>query len=661
MGLRVIIDNNIALGVLHPRIGPGGGVDTIVYKGAVGRSHFQGSHSVFKSAQSHVAHLLRIGLRQGGKAQLLGHEFIRIVGAVHQICPHGAGIQGLHNGLAHAGQTAVNPGDVSGPGAAVKVNGIVVNDGGRRNGAIVQCRGISADRLGRRAAGPHLRSPVPGPVRSLYARAAHHGYHITGIRIHHRHGDLQGLVVGVGLLLILRGLKLLLGDLLVRQVLGGVNLVAAAVHHTNGPLIGADDLALAVGLAVLQVIDLHEFPRHILDHLVGEIRVVGLCHLFAGLLLDGRCHIALHLLAKAVIAVGKDHLLVAGGLIVLLLLDHALLIHILQHQQLAAAVVLQGPIADERIIAGGIVGNGDEAGALRHGQVLSILAEIHPGRRLRTVAGLAEIHRIEIGVENHVLVVLLFQLQRPVDLRHLAFDGGLVVAGDVFDKLLGDGRPALYAAAGDGAEHSPGGALPIHALVLVKALVLDGHRRIPQALRDLVACKEDAVLTIIQGLIQLVFPRVGILGVHLGGQGQVIGGQIHLHLVLHSAVNVHGEQNGEKNYRQQQHRKDGPHNEPRLAPPGLYLPGGSLGMTLSLDLVQLILSGFFYFFGALLQLVSQAMFASLVLAHNGAPSFLSEFLCILLNSNHFNTIHQQGQTMVKIHYKFYFTMAVNLE
>ena len=78
-------------------------------------------------------------------------------------------------------------------------------------------------------------------------------------------------------------------------------------------------------------------------------------------------------------------------------------------------------------------------------------------------------------------------------------------------------------------------------------------------------------------------------------------------------------------------------------------------------LVQLILSGIFYFFGALLQLVSQAMFASLVLAHNGAPSFLSEFLCILLNSNHFNTIHQQGQTMVKIHYKFYFTMAVNLE
>ena len=66
-------------------------------------------------------------------------------------------------------------------------------------------------------------------------------------------------------------------------------------------------------------------------------------------------------------------------------------------------------------------------------------------------------------------------------------------------------------------------------------------------------------------------------------------------------------------------------------------------------------------FGALLQLVSQAMFASLVLAHNGAPSFLSEFLCVLLNSNHFNTIHQQGQTMVKIHYKLYFTMAVNLE
>ena len=379
MGLGIVVNDHIALGILHPGIGPGRCVYAVVDKGAVRRSHLQGGHTVFEAAQGHVTRLGRVRLRQGGKAQLLGHKLVGVVGAVQDIRAHGAGVQRLHDGLADTGQAAVNPGNIPGPRAAVEIDRIVVNDRRGGDGAVIQGRGIGADGLRRRAAGPHLRGPVPGPVRRLNTCAAHHSHHIAGVGVHHRHGDLQRLVVGVRLLLVVRGLKLLLGDLLIGEILGGIDLVSAAVHHAHRPLIGADDIALAVGLAVLQLVYLHKFPGHILNDLVGEIGIVGLGDLFAGLLgVLCRSLVALHQLTQTGVAVGKGHLLLAGRLVGLLLLNKPLLVHIFQHPKLPRAVVGQRPVADKGVIHGGVVGNANEAGALGQSQILGILAEIHP-------------------------------------------------------------------------------------------------------------------------------------------------------------------------------------------------------------------------------------------------------------------------------------------
>ncbi len=69
----------------------------------------------------------------------------------------------------------------------------------------------------------------------------------------------------------------------------------------------------------------------------------------------------------------------------------------------------------------------------------------------------------------------------------------------VLDVLLGDGGAALH----DGAcaqveHHGARDALEVDAVVLVEALVLDGHRGVLHDLGDLVAGHEDAVLGPVQ-------------------------------------------------------------------------------------------------------------------------------------------------------------------
>ena len=80
------------------------------------------------------------------------------------------------------------------------------------------------------------------------------------------------------------------------------------------------------------------------------------------------------------VAVGKGHLLVAGRLVDLLLLDNPLVVHILQHLQLPRAVVGQRPFADKGVIEGGVVGDADKAGALGQCQLRDVLAEIRLAR-----------------------------------------------------------------------------------------------------------------------------------------------------------------------------------------------------------------------------------------------------------------------------------------
>ena len=250
-----------------------------------------------------------------------------------------------------------------------------------------------------------------------------------------------------------------------------------------------------------------------------------------------------------------------------------------------------------------------------------------------------EVHLIEICLQDLVLFVALLQIQRPVDLRYLALDGALVVAGDVLHQLLGDGGTALHTAAEQGAEDGAGGAVPVHALVGVEPLVLDGHHCVLQVLGDLVQIGPDAVLRVHeQRLVHDPFAALRLLIVQLRGDLRLEFVQIDLYLPPHAAVDVCGENTCEDGAGQHEHQQQRADDASRLLPAAAAAPGRPL------------LPVIVYVSGALLRPVGMLRRLSVSASfHHRAPSFL----CYLAWSG------LSRENPIKTHYKDYFTMPVN--
>ena len=535
VGLLVVLADQVALGVLHPIEGPGRGVHAIVDEGPIGRGHLLGGDAVFVAAQAHVAGLLAVGLGQGGEAQLLHHEGVGLIGAQLLHRAHGAGVQRADQGGIEGGQAPEAAAGVGGPCAVAGQvpDGIVVDGGGGGDGAIIQSRGVHGHGLGGRTRLTGRRGPVPAPVHLLGAGAAHHGHHVPGVGVHNGDGRLERLALGVGILGVVGVFKHGLGDVLDLGVLGGVDLVPAVIDLADGLFKGCADIAVGVCGVVGQAKDLHKLLGHIGDDLVGEVGVVGGADHGGLFVLPLGPHIA----AQVGVAVGEYHLLgfggVIGGLVDLFLGQHGV-----QHVQLAVAVLLPGPVAAQGVILGGVVGDADETRALRQGQLGYVLVEVHPGGGLHAVALVAQVDGVQVHLQNFVFGIVLFQGQSPVHLRHLALDGVLVVAGDVLDELLGDGGAALGVALGKGPEHGPDSAMPVHTVVALEALVLDGDGGLAEVLGDGIKIHPDAVFVAEQGLVHDQLLGIRILIVQLRGHLLVVLGHVHLHMPLQGRVDV---------------------------------------------------------------------------------------------------------------------------
>ena len=211
--------------------------------------------------------------------------------------------------------------------------------------------------------------------------------------------------------------------------------------------------------------------------------------------------------------------------------DIALLQHLVEDDLLTQLVLLQGVVGDIGVIAGGVVGDADEAGALGQRQLRHRLAEIGEGGGAHTVAALAQVDVVEVHLQDLFLAVVALELQGAEDLQDLPLHRHVVVLGHVLDELLGDGGAAVGVLHPQ--EHVEEGAArppPVHALVLPEALVLDGHQGVDQVLRDLLIVHLYTVLLPVEG------PQLPGLA---GGGGGVVdgGGQVHgvgagVHVVL---------------------------------------------------------------------------------------------------------------------------------
>ena len=96
--------------------------------------------------------------------------------------------------------------------------------------------------------------------------------------------------------------------------------------------------------------------------------------------------------------------------------------------------------------------------------------------------------------------MILLKLDGLEYLEQLALHGDIVLLGEVFDKLLGDSRAAEGVLHAD--EHideRTGCAIPVNAVVAVKALILDGNKSLLHVLGNLVVIDPNAVFLTVQG------------------------------------------------------------------------------------------------------------------------------------------------------------------
>ena len=254
--------------------------------------------------------------------------------------------------------------------------------------------------------------------------------------------------------------------------------------------------------------------------------------------------------------------------------DPVLVAHLLQAVFLADTVffrtglVIGSCFAAIRIVTEGVIGNGDQAGILRHSQILQFLAEIGGSGTFHAVATTAKIDDIQIILQNDILIIALFKFQRAENFQQLTLNGNIVRLlifrqEQVLDQLLGNGGTAeLPAAAHKQVQACLDGGDPVNTLVLVKALVLQRDRGTDQLFRQVcishplaVRCGED--------LLDHFRLAIGIDGINIGSFIQLVIIQIHFRqrndLILqivaqnadkHKATDAHDQHN-------RQHRSSG--------------------------------------------------------------------------------------------------------
>ena len=387
---------------------------------------------------------------QAGEAQVVDQIVIGRNRAlrqdIHDLGRHG--VQGILQGGVDGNHAEVLVAVIGGEpvGALQGESGGIQHGGIRGDEPQVDGRTVGSQRLDGRARGPlGAGGPVQREVPRLFPHAAGEPQNPAVIGIHHNDAALQLLLAAPG---IGNGVQIRIDSVngvLHIHVQAGIHVVAAVIQQ-------------GLGRFLADALELHQVIDHIVDDHLGVVGEDVLGDLLAG--------------------GAGEHQFLGYRVFILLVVDVALFVHLPQDGLLPFLVVL---LVIEGVIIGGQIGDAHNGSALGHGQVLGVLAEIGLGCGLHTVAALAEVHRVEIPFHDLLLVVLLLQLQGAENLRQLALDGYIVLAGQVLDQLLGDGGAAVAGVHfGKHGDKGTGGAVPVHTLVLIKALVLNRNQSLFQ-------------------------------------------------------------------------------------------------------------------------------------------------------------------------------------
>ena len=232
-------------------------------------------------------------------------------------------------------------------------------------------------------------------------------------------------------------------------------------------------------------------------------------------------------------------------LVILSLRNKFQLEHFLQYQCLTFLYVFR--IA-ERVVTCGRIGDCGKHSAFGQIQFVKFLAEVSHCGDFRTSCAVTVRNCIQIHFQDLIfcrITEILFQSQRLEDLIDLTFDRFVIVSGQVFDQLLGDGRTTTAVIAGDKALNCTKGAEPVYTMMRIEALVFDGDNCFLQIFGDLVQRYPLPVDVSFQSLIYFVLVRVWIFGINDGSLCQILA--IRGYVDIGIGNYVHADIKGERN------------------------------------------------------------------------------------------------------------------
>ena len=356
--------------------------------------------------------------------------------------------------------------------AAEHFNGIVVDDARGRDDAGVQRGRVNAQGLDGRTALTHNGRIVEQEAALSLAHAARNGHDVARCIVNDR----------------CAGLKLLaLGGRIVQVIAVGIDAFHDGLHF--GIDRAVDGVAAGVEQVLCDLLIIAELFVHIGDDVVEHtLNKVGVI-----LRARGGIHPACDPRRRNKARVPGEDERLDLCLLILFVADLAKLVHLIKNGKLALLVLLAVPVAARRVIFIGELRDADDGRSLGNAQFADGLAEVALRRGLDAVAAVAEVDKVQVGLEDLVLRIILLEAQRTEDLPHLALDGHLVVAGRVFDDLLGDRRAAARRAAGELAKNGLRRALPVYTVVAFKTLVLNGDECVLHVLGNIVDADERAV------------------------------------------------------------------------------------------------------------------------------------------------------------------------
>ena len=162
---------------------------------------------------------------------------------------------------------------------------------------------------------------------------------------------------------------------------------------------------------------------------------------------------------------------------------HPAVLHHLIDDQVATVGCPFG--AHPRVVEGGVPDQHRQGCRLLQGDLLQRLGEELPGGGAHSVGARPEIHRVEIELQDLVLLVGPLQVRGDEGLPDLALYGYVVPHKVVLCHLLGDGGPAQIGLVEEVVHGGPGDGGEVHSLVLVEVVILGCQHRVDHHLGDL--------------------------------------------------------------------------------------------------------------------------------------------------------------------------------